>query len=66
MPYDRPSWDLTSVLIVAEPEKEYFRLSPTGKISIDENGSKSLIKKGFLLTDLARKAKKTHKYITTK
>ena len=39
MPYDRPSWDLTSVLIVAEPEKEYFRLSPTGKISIDENGN---------------------------
>ena len=26
----------------------------------------NLIKKGFLLTDLARKAKKTHKYITTK
>lgn len=26
----------------------------------------NLIKKGFLLTDLARKAKKTHKYIATK
>ena len=39
MPYDRPTWDLTSVLIVAEPEKEYFRLSPKGKISIDEKGN---------------------------
>lgn len=39
MPYDRPTWDLTSVLIVAEPEKEYFRLSPRGKISIDEKGN---------------------------
>ena len=39
MPYDRPTWDLTSVLVVAEPEKEYFRLSPKGKISIDEKGN---------------------------
>ncbi len=39
MPYDRPSWDLTSVLVVAEPEKGYFRLSPKGKINIDEKGN---------------------------
>jgi len=38
MPYDRPTWDLTSVLVVAEPEKEYFRLSPQGEIRIDDKG----------------------------
>jgi purine nucleosidase len=39
MPYDRPSWDLTSVLVVADPGKEYFRLSPPGKIIIDDKGN---------------------------
>jgi inosine-uridine nucleoside N-ribohydrolase len=39
MPYDRPTWDLTSVLVAAEPEKEYFRFSPMGKITIDEKGN---------------------------
>lgn len=39
MPYDRPSWDLTSVLVAAEPEIEYFRLSPKGEISIDDKGN---------------------------
>ncbi len=39
MPYDRPTWDLTSVLFAVEPEKKYFDLSPRGIISIDNEGN---------------------------
>jgi inosine-uridine nucleoside N-ribohydrolase len=38
MPYDRQTWDLTSVLYAIEPEKAYFDLSPKGKISIAADG----------------------------
>lgn len=44
MPYDRPTWDLTSVLYALEPDR-YFQLSPPGKISIDETG-KSVYRTG--------------------
>lgn len=39
MPYDRPTWDLTSVLIAAEPQKDFFELSPRGTIQIDDEGN---------------------------
>jgi inosine-uridine nucleoside N-ribohydrolase len=39
MPYDRPTWDLTSVLHGVEPEKGYFELSPPGTITIDSLGN---------------------------
>jgi inosine-uridine nucleoside N-ribohydrolase len=39
MPYDRPSWDLTSVLIAVEPDKKYFNLSSSGIITIDKEGN---------------------------
>lgn len=39
MPYDRPTWDLTSVLQGVEPEKGYFELSPSGTITIDSLGN---------------------------
>lgn len=38
MPYDRQTWDLTSILYAIEPNSGYFELSVEGKITIDENG----------------------------
>ena len=35
MPYDRPAWDLTSVLFVAERDSAYFTISPPGKVSLE-------------------------------
>jgi inosine-uridine nucleoside N-ribohydrolase len=34
MPYDRPAWDLTSVLFVVERDSFYFTISPPGKVSL--------------------------------
>lgn len=38
MPYDRPTWDLTSVLYVAEKDSTYMGESPSGTITIDSLG----------------------------
>ncbi|MEX2303383.1 MAG: nucleoside hydrolase [Bryobacterales bacterium] len=38
MPYDRPSWDLTSVLYAVRPERGYFNRSPRGTIQVDAGG----------------------------
>jgi hypothetical protein len=38
MPYDRPSWDLTAVLYAVRPDHHYFSLSPSGRVTVDENG----------------------------
>jgi inosine-uridine nucleoside N-ribohydrolase len=38
MPYDRPTWDLTSVLYVAEGPDGYFTLSKKGTITVDATG----------------------------
>jgi uncharacterized Ntn-hydrolase superfamily protein/inosine-uridine nucleoside N-ribohydrolase len=35
MPYDRETWDLTSVLYAVRPERGYFGLSPAGTITVD-------------------------------
>jgi inosine-uridine nucleoside N-ribohydrolase len=37
MPYERPCWDLTSVLIAVRPDRDYFALSEFGTISFDES-----------------------------
>jgi len=37
MPYDRPTWDLTSVLYAVEPDSGYFNCSEKGVITVDEN-----------------------------
>lgn len=37
MPYDRPTWDLTSVLYAVEGSS-YFNVSPAGKISVTDMG----------------------------
>jgi len=36
MPYDRETWDLTSVLYAVRPNHGYFGLSPAGQIRVDE------------------------------
>ena len=35
MPYDRETWDLTSVLYAVRPDRGYFGLSPAGRIRVD-------------------------------
>jgi inosine-uridine nucleoside N-ribohydrolase len=38
MPYDRPTWDLTSVLYGVRPDAKYFNLSAPGRVTVDEKG----------------------------
>jgi inosine-uridine nucleoside N-ribohydrolase len=38
MPYDRPSWDLTSALYAVRPEAGYFGLSEAGTVTVEEDG----------------------------
>lgn len=38
MPYDRPTWDLTSVLYAVEPDNTVFNLSTKGEIFINADG----------------------------
>ena len=38
MPYDRPTWDLTSVLYAVRPDRGYFGLSKPGSIAVDSKG----------------------------
>jgi inosine-uridine nucleoside N-ribohydrolase len=38
MPYDRPTWDLTSVLYAVEGGAGHFSVSNNGKISVDDEG----------------------------
>ena len=38
MPYDRPTWDLTSVLYAVRPDRGYFDLSPPGRVQVDGDG----------------------------
>jgi hypothetical protein len=39
MPYDRPSWDLTTVLYDLRPDPGYFAVSPPGDVLVSEKGS---------------------------
>jgi inosine-uridine nucleoside N-ribohydrolase len=38
MPYDRPSWDLTTVLYDLRPDRGYFDVSPPGKVTVTADG----------------------------
>jgi inosine-uridine nucleoside N-ribohydrolase len=40
-PYDRPTWDLTSVLYAVRPNDGYFSLSPPGTVRVDAEGKTS-------------------------
>jgi purine nucleosidase len=37
-PHDRPTWDLTSVLHAIRPDRQYFDLSPAGRVSVADDG----------------------------
>lgn len=37
-PYDRETWDLTSVLFAARPQAGYFTLSEPGRVEVDAKG----------------------------
>lgn len=39
MPYDRETWDLTSVLYAVHPDRGYFDLSPAGRITVEPDGN---------------------------
>jgi inosine-uridine nucleoside N-ribohydrolase len=39
MPYDRPSWDLTTVVYDLRPDRGYFDVSPAGDVLIAPDGS---------------------------
>jgi inosine-uridine nucleoside N-ribohydrolase len=41
MPYDRPSWDLTTVLYDLRPDRGYFDVAPLGDVLVSANGSTS-------------------------
>jgi len=42
MPYDRPTWDLTSALYAVRPGRGYFSLSQPGRIRVDDEGKTRL------------------------
>lgn len=54
MPYDRETWDLTSVLYAVHPERGYFGLSEPGAISVDEQH----------VTQFAPSSDGRHRYLT--
>jgi len=38
MPYDRPTWDLTSTLYAIRKERSSFNLSPPGRVVVEDGG----------------------------
>ena len=38
MPYDRETWDLTSVLVAVRPDGGYFGVSPPGRVAVGDDG----------------------------
>lgn len=37
-PHERPTWDLTSVLYAAFPDRDYFSLSEPGTVTVEQDG----------------------------
>jgi len=37
-PHDRPTWDLTSVLVAVLSDRGYFKLSPKGRVEVADDG----------------------------
>lgn len=53
MPYDRETWDLTSVLFAVRPDRGYFDVSEPGEITVDEQD----------ITQFAPSADGKHRYL---
>lgn len=69
MPYDRPSWDLTSVLYAVEDTAGYFTLSPKGTIKVDHLGGTRFLpdENGthrYLMADSIQKANILSHFVT--
>jgi len=54
MPYDRPTWDLTSVLYAVRPSRDYFGVTEPGTVVVDDTG----------ITVFEKKAGGRHRYLT--
>ena len=54
MPYDRETWDLTSVLYAVRPDRGYFTLSEPGTITLDDKN----------MTQFTPTAGGRHRYLT--
>jgi inosine-uridine nucleoside N-ribohydrolase len=54
-PYDRETWDLTSVLYAVRPDRDYFGLSEPGTITVDDEN----------VTQFDPDAAASHRYLTT-
>jgi hypothetical protein len=37
-PHERPTWDLTSVLYAVRSDRNYFELSPPGRVTVEKDG----------------------------
>ena len=37
-PHNRPTWDLTSVLVAVLGDRGYFDVSPNGKVTVEADG----------------------------
>ena len=60
MPYDTPTWDLTTVLHAIRPKEPYFKLSEPGTISVLDDGRTKWVPGGggkhqYLILDPAQK-----------
>lgn len=61
-PHDRPTWDLTSVLAAVYPDRDYFTLSVSGNVTVEDDGFTRFRKKDngrdqFLIMDEAQTAR---------
>ncbi len=68
MPYDRPTWDLTSVLYAVEGSDGYFMLSDTGDIEVDGRGGTRFIARSdgtrrYLMTDSVQDANILRRFV---
>jgi inosine-uridine nucleoside N-ribohydrolase len=37
-PHNRPTWDLTSVMVAVHPDRAYFNMSPLGTVTVADDG----------------------------
>lgn len=68
MPYDRPTWDLTSVLYAVEGADGYFTLSEPGDIEVDRRGGTRFIPRAggtrhYLMSDSVQSANILNRFV---
>lgn len=69
MPYDRPTWDLTSVLYAVEGDGDYFTISEPGEILVDSVGVTSFRpdtagNRYYMMADSAQAARVLDRFLT--